>query len=310
MFGLKLLTKFNLAVLELIFAAIIWGASFTFVRWALVDFSASVLIFWRFIIAFLLGESILYIFNKKLFKSSWPDAYLSMLAGICLGITLFLQTYGLNYTTATNSGFITSLYVVLIPIIMALFFKQKIKHHHVLLSLIAFTGMGFLLHLESFNIQLGELLTLGAAITAAFQIIFIGKVASQVKSAFRFNTYQIFWSLISILPFLVVETRVKKLPLWPSNPQALSIVSLFLLAIFVSLIAFYLQVRAQKILTTTTSSMLCLLEAPFSFLFASYFLNEKLEDSQLFGASIILLSCLASVYLEHKNIKQNHKLLH
>lgn len=290
--------KYNQAVFELILAGVIWGFSFTLMRWALIDFSATTLIFWRFIIAFILGELILFFTNRSLFKSSWPDAKLSMLAGLFLGLSLFLQTYGLNYTTATNSGFITSLYVVLIPIIAAIFFKHKIKAHHIILSLMAFAGMGFLLNLESLSIQLGEILTLGAAFAAAFQIMFIGKVAKHAKSAFRFNTYQTFWSWITILPLLVIEVRVKNLSLWPEDVHAISLLSVIALAIFVSMLAFYLQVRAQRTLSTTTSSMLCLLEGPFAFLFAAYFLTERLSGLQLFGAFIILLSSALSVFLD------------
>lgn len=292
------LNQYNQAVLELIIAGIIWGGSFTLVRWALIDFSATTLIFWRFIIAFTAGEVLHFFVNKELFKNSWSDARLAMFAGLFLGLSLFFQTYGLNFTTATNSGFITSLYVVLIPIIAALFFKHKIKAHHIFLSILAFTGMGFLLNLESFSMQLGEILTLGAAFTAAFQIMFIGKVAKHAKSAFRFNTYQTFWSCITILPFLVVEVRAKNLNLWPENIQTLSLLSIVALALFVSILAFYLQVRAQRTLSTTTSSMLCLLEGPFAFIFAAYFLNERLNGLQFFGAFIILLSCALSVFMD------------
>lgn len=292
------INKYNQAVAELTLAGIIWGGSFTLVRWALVDFSATTLIFWRFILAFILGEAIHYFANKQLFKDSWSDARLAMLAGLFLGLSLFFQTYGLNYTTATNSGFITSLYVVLIPIIAAVFFRHKIKPHHIVLSLLAFTGMGFLLDLSNFSIQLGEILTLGAAVTAAFQIMFIGKVAKHAKSAFRFNTYQSFWSWITVLPFLVFEVRAKDLSLWPQNPSFLSIASVVSLALLVSIFAFYLQVRAQRTLSTTTSSMLCLLEGPFAFIFAAYFLNERLNGIQFFGAFLILLSCALSVYMD------------
>ncbi|MEK6628056.1 MAG: DMT family transporter [Bdellovibrionota bacterium] len=290
--------KYSQAVLELTLAGIIWGASFTLVRWALIDFSATTLIFWRFVIAFLVGEAIHYFANRKLFKNSWSDARLALLAGVSLGLALFLQTFGLNYTTATNSGFITSLYVVLIPMIAALFFKQKIKMHHIVLSLVAFTGMGFLLDLKNFTANIGDLLTLGAAFTSAFQIIFIGKAAKHAKSAFRYNNYQTFWSCITILPFLVIEVRGKNINLWPENPQMLSIMSMVALALFVSILAFYLQVRAQQTLSTTTSSMLCLLEGPFAFIFAAYFLSESLQGAQLFGALVILLSCVLSVYMD------------
>lgn len=270
--------------------------------WALVDFSASVILFWRCAIAFILGEILHFFFNRSLFKNSWSDARLAMSSGLALGFSLFLQTYGLNFTTATNSGFITSMYVILIPIITALLYKDKIKPHHIILSLMAFTGMGFLLNLKSLHLQLGEILTLGAALTAAFQIIFIGRVAPHIKSAFRFNTYLVFWCWISVLPFLVIETRVKKLSLWPDSTQGdiqlLSVFSIVALALLVSLLAFYLQVRAQRTLSVTTSSMLCLLEGPFSFAFAAYFLSERLSGIQFIGAFIILLSCGLSVFFD------------
>jgi drug/metabolite transporter (DMT)-like permease len=298
------ITKYNQAVAELTLAGIIWGASFTLVRWALVDFSATTLIFWRFLIAIILGEVLHFLVNRELFKSSWSDLKLSMLAGVFLGLSLVFQTYGLNYTTATNSGFITSLYVVLIPIIAALFFKQKIKMHHILLSLLAFTGMGFLLDLRTFSVQIGEVLTIVAAVTAAFQIIFIGKVAKHAKSAFRFNTYQSFWAWVTLIPFLVAEVRSKDLSLWPTNPSWLSVTSILALALFVSILAFYLQVRAQRTLSTATSSMLCLLEGPFAFIFAAYFLSERLNGAQFFGAFLILLSCALSVYMEKPKVEK------
>jgi drug/metabolite transporter (DMT)-like permease len=300
-FGPKLLTKptaYQRSVAELALAGMIWGASFTLVRWALVDFSATTLIFWRFVVAFILGEALHFFGNRELFKRSWSDARLAMLAGLFLGLSLFFQTYGLNFTTVTNSGFITSLYVVLIPIIAAIFFKYKIKPRHIILSLLAFTGMGFLLNLQDFVIAKGELLTLAAAFTAAFQIMFIGKVAQHAKSSFRFNTYQTFWSWITILPFLVFEVRSKNLSLWPEHPQFKSVISMLALAIFVSLFAFYLQVRAQRVLSTTTSSMLCLLEGPFAFIFAAIFLQETLNWVQFFGAFLILLSCALSVIMD------------
>lgn len=305
MSGPRLLIKFSKysrAVTELTIAGIIWGGSFTLVRLALADFSASTLIFWRFILAFLVGELILFFGNRELFKSSWPDARSSMLAGLFLGLSLFFQTYGLNFTSVTNSGFITSLYVVLIPIIGALFFRQKIKPRHIVLSLLAFTGMGFLLNMQEVSMHLGELLTLAAAFTAAFQIMFIGKVAKHTKSAFRFNTYQTFWSLVTILPFLVFETRAKKISLWPEVVHLQSVLSVVGLALLVSMLAFYLQVRAQRTLSTTTSSMLCLLEGPFAFIFAAYFLSESLDGLQLFGALIILSSCALSVFMDRPKV--------
>lgn len=289
---------YSAAVFELTLGAIIWGASFTLVRWALGDFSTTSLLFWRMIVAFVLGEAIHFFSNRSLFNSSWSDVRRSMKAGIFLGLSLVFQTYGLNFTSATNSGFITSLYVILIPLIGFLFFKHKIKLHHIILSVLAFTGMGFLLGLQSLQVQKGELLTVVAAITAAFQIIFVGRVAKHAKSAFRFNTYQTFWSWVAVLPFLAIESNFSHIELWPSQIHFKSFTSMVALAIFVSLFAFYLQIRAQRILSTITSSMLCLLEGPFAFFFAAVFLSERLNAYQFFGAFLILLSCALSVFMD------------
>ncbi len=307
-FGLKLLIKlkpYNQAVLELTCAGIIWGASFTLVRWALESFSASTLIFWRFVIAFTIGEVGLYLFNRKIFQSSWSDVRLATWAGLFLGVSLFLQTYGLNFTTATNSGFITSLYVVIIPFILAFVFKQKLVSRHFILSLLAFIGMAFLLEMKNFHLDKGELLTLAAAFTAAFQIIYVGRNATQAKSAFRFNNYQTFWSWVTLLPFLVIETQTQNISLWPADVKTSALLSVIALALLVSLLAFYLQVRAQQVLSTTTSSMLCLLEGPFAFIFGAIFLTERLSPIQSFGASCILLSCFFSVYLDRPQNRQS-----
>jgi drug/metabolite transporter (DMT)-like permease len=251
-------------------------------------------------VAFVVGELILRIFQPAQFKNSHSDSKLAIAAGLFLGVSLFLQTYGLNFTTATNSGFITSLYVVLIPIISFLFFKTKIKTRHILFSVMAFAGMGLLLDLKELKLEKGEILTLGAALTAGLQIMFIGKYARHAKSPFRFNTYQTFWSWVTLLPFLAFETQVNSIPLWPENPSVKAIASVVALALLVSVFAFYLQVRAQRTLSTTTSSMLCLLEGPFAFVFAAFFLQERLNFVQAIGAFVILLSCALSIYFDEQ----------
>lgn len=292
---------YNRAVLDLTAAGIIWGASFTLVRWALESFSATSLMFWRFLIAFAVGETFVYLFNREGFKNSHSDIKRAMIPGIFLGCSLFFQTYGLNFTTATNSGFITSLYVVMIPFILFILFKHPIHLRHILFSLMAFVGMAFLLGLKDLQIGKGEWLTLAAAFTAAIQIIWVGRTAPESVSAFRYNNYQIFWSFITLMPFLLFETQTQGAKFWPEVITTRSVLSIVVLALVVSLLAFYLQVRAQRTLTTTTSSMLCLLEGPFAFIFGAIFLMERLNWAQAAGAALILGSCALSVIYDRPN---------
>lgn len=304
-FGLKHLIKsaessYLNSVLMLVIAGIIWGLSFTCVKWALVDFTTTQLLFWRFFAAFILGEVFLFLFHRQAWKNSHADIKLSLKPGLFLGLSLLFQIHGLHYTTATNSGFITSLYVVLIPFISIILFKTKIKYLHFVFAGLAFVGMAFLLDLKSqqWTLNIGDLLTLGSSITAAFQIIYIGISAKNSKNTFRYNNYQTFWCLLVVIPFLIYECLQKNISIWPDRVQPLSYLGLALLIVFVSIFAFYLQVRAQKKLSTTTASMLCLLEAPFSFLFATILIGENLIAIQMFGALLILCSSALSVYVD------------
>ncbi len=296
------------SILELVLAAFLWGASFILVRWALEDFSTSTLIFWRYLIAFLLGEGFFFLFYREEFKKSHSDRILSAKVGFFLGLSLILQTHGLHFTTATNSSFITSMYVILVPVVGAIFFRQKISLGHFLLGFIAFIGMGLLLNLQmlsEFKFNGGDLLTLGCALAAAFHIVMVGRTTRLAKSSFRFNNYQNFWTLVLVMPFLFFETLQNKISLWPAHVTARSLGSLLGLSIFVSILGFFLQIRAQKYLSTTTASLLCLLEAPFAFSFAILLLNEKINFVQLTGISIILLSSIFSVYMDRPKNRNN-----
>lgn len=326
----KFQSTYALSVAMLVLAGIIWGFSFTAVKWGLLDFSTTQLLFWRLLLAFVVGELFLFLLFRKEWFGSRPDIRLSLKPGFFLGLSLLFQIHGLNYTTATNSGFITSLYVVLIPFISFVFYKHKIRSVHYLLALAAFIGMGFLLGLLPPSIQTltsgftsglnlsmsfgqslwgkfntGDLLTLGAALTAAFQIIEIGQTAPLARSAFRYNIYQTFWCLLTTVPFFIYESLTSKKGFWPQTTSLYSLSGLLILALVVSLFAFYLQVRAQKNLSTTTASMLCLLEAPFSFAFAALLMPAALAGFQIFGAVLILASSAFSVFVDRPQNRSN-----
>jgi drug/metabolite transporter (DMT)-like permease len=300
------MTVYRMAVLKLFTAGVIWGLSFTLVRWGLESFTTTQLLFWRFLLAFVIGEVLFFAFNRQDFKKSNSDIRIARNTGLFLGLSLLFQIHGLNFTTATNSAFITATYVVMIPFVAYILFKQKIQKYDVALAVMALSGMILLLNvfkdstfsLDHFNY--GDALTIVSALTAAIQIILIGIYAKTCISPFRFNNYQTFWAFIACSPFVIYETQTKNISLWPEHVTSLALWGLILLVLTVSILAFYLQVSAQKNLPTATASMLCLLEAPFSFLFATLLLKENISPIQGFGAFIIITSAFLSVYFEQK----------
>jgi drug/metabolite transporter (DMT)-like permease len=289
------------AITQLFTAALIWGASFTLVIWALESFSTSQILFWRFLIGYLLGEFILFAFNRKEFKASHSDFKIARYTGIALGLSLLFQIYGLKFTTATNSGFITATYVVMIPFVSFVVSKQKIKWLDVGFAVLALFGISLLLNLESLsNVapNKGDLLTILSAVCAAIQIIYIGIFAKTCISPFRYNNFQNLWGLIITVPFLIYEMSTTSSGFIPEQISWKSAISLITLALAVTMLAFYLQIKAQKNLPITISSMLCLLEAPFSFLFAALLIGEHINFIQGVGAAIIMTSAALAIYFD------------
>ena len=182
-----------------------------------------------------------------------------------------------------------------------IFYKKAIRFSHVFFAVLAFIGMGFLLNIRqnlNFDFNFGDLLTLGCAITSTFHILLVGRAALKARSSFRFNIYQTFWSLLIVAPFLFYEMYYNHVQIWPEVVHLDSILSFLFLSCFVTLVAFTLQILAQKTLSSTTASLLCLLEAPFAFMFAFLLIGEKLVGWQIVGILLILLSSCLSVYMD------------
>ena len=286
-FGLR--PSIKKAVIELIFAGSLWGFGFVATKWALISFTTFELLSYRFLIAFLAGEIVLYFmdraaynFHLQEFKITWP-------AGILMSIFMVMQTFGLESTTATKSAFLTTLYTLL----MHFLFKQKTKAKMFFSALLAVLGSAFLMeiHKES-QMNRGDILTLFCMIVAAFHIIYIGFSTRKMDNSFRYNNLQSFWSFLFIAPFILTQDQVTVTA--PSLPWF----GVLFMALGSSLVAFTIQLRSQKVLSNTAASMLFLLESPFGFLFGFIFLGETLNPLQLVGAGLILLGSYLAIKFE------------
>jgi drug/metabolite transporter (DMT)-like permease len=273
------------AVGELIFAGALWGFGFVATVWALQVYNPAEVLTFRFIAATVFGELIYLIVKGPRFTDLKEDLLRALPAGIFLASMLILQTIGLQYTTATKSGFLTSLYVILVPIINTLFFKQKNKWHSYLWVLLALLGTFMLMGSSIHGWNVGDLWTLGCSVIAACHIIYIGQVTNKVGNAFRFNNFQSFWALILCAIYLAFLGKTPVIV-----PAVLPWVGILTLGMCSSVIAFYLQIRTQRILSDSTASMIFLLESPFAALFAFFLLQETLSLFQTLGAVLILVA--------------------
>ncbi|MNJ94652.1 EamA-like transporter family protein [compost metagenome] len=281
------------AVAELTFAGVLWGFGFVAAVWSLGAFTPVETLVWRFIVASVLGELLFLIARGPARLTALHDFKKAFPAGLFLGGMLLLQTIGLKYTTATKSGFITCLYVIFVPLMNTAFFKTRSHWFNYILALTALLGTFILMGAKFENVNTGDLWTLGCSIFATFHIIYIGRISTQIGEAFRFNNFQSIWALIILTPLLLTQDQVQ---MWTTDVKAWA--GILSLGLCSSVIAFYLQVRSQRVLTDSTASMLFLLESPVAALFGFLLLQERLSLFQASGALIILLASALQILSE------------
>lgn len=312
-FGQKPLTKHVLptpsqrhrATQELVFAGALWGFGFVAARWALTDFTAPETLLLRFFIAFMIGEALRHLFFKptKNTEQEKINLWLPMGGGFFLGGMLLLQTIGLQYTTATKSGFITTLYVLLVPLIQHLFFRIKISPWLYVYIAGGLAGTWLLIGGEVHEFNQGDLWTLACSFLGAGHILFIGWASPQIKDSFKFNNLQSLFCLLLILPFYLFQKDSPPSEIFARSPNDLALLGICFLGIGSNLVAFLIQVRAQKVLPPVIASMLFLLESPFAFLFGWLLLDEQLSKKGALGAGLIMVSAILTVLHENRQKK-------
>ncbi|MBC7540896.1 MAG: DMT family transporter [Bacteriovorax sp.] len=278
-----------LNIILLSFSSAIWGFGFIATRWTFQVFDP----FWsnalRFSLAALL--SIPFLLYKKSFWRKKNILKKAMLSSVFLLGTLLFQTLGLTSTTVAKSGFITTLYSLFIPLTMMAFTGKKYRGTFWGLIFMALVGMALMCNLEVKDLNKGDFLTLLCAISAAFHIMYIGIVASEIPSAIEFNFLQnIFVAIFSVIIALIFKGPVDLTPLADYHSDAVK--GLLFLGVISSLISFTIQVVAQKKIPAHIAGLIFLMESPFAALFGYLVLKELLNPLNLLGAFLIIMSVL------------------
>lgn len=213
-----------------------------------------------------------------------------LIGGIACGIALFvasnLQQFGIQYTSAGKAGFITALYIVLVPI-FGLFFRKKIGMKVWISIMLAIVGLYFLCITEGFTIGKGDLYVFLCAIGFAIHIMIIDYFSSKVDGV-RMSCIQ-FWitGSLSAIPMLIFET-----------PTLSAIISGFLplayAGIMSSGVAYTLQIVGQKDADPTLASLILSLESVFAVLAGWMILGEQLSMRELTGCALMFAAIILS----------------
>ncbi len=241
----------------LFYAAAVWGATFFMVKDALAGIDPIVLVAYRFLIA----GAIMIVFLMATGRSVLKDLRRGAVLAIILWSLYIPQTIGLGYTTASNSGFITGLFVIFVPIFMRSVVGRKPTKWEWVASVMALIGLWVLTGgLTDFNF--GDALTLIAAVTYALHVLYSDRYMKGGLDPYVISCQQ--FLIIGLLS--LVTGLVFNLDLGIHTTTALW--TMLFLALFPTLSAFVIQMWAQKITTPVKVSLIFALEPVFAAVFA------------------------------------------
>lgn len=203
--------------------------------------------------------------------------------GVIMFVASSLQQLGLVSTTAAKSGFITALYIVLVPI-LGIFGGKKIGLSTWVSVLLSLIGLCLLSLRDDLSIGRGELYTLGCALAYSVHIIFIDKYAGSLNAAKLCCIQFLISGILCGLCAMVTETpdlRALK-DCW---------VSLLYVGVMSGAVGYTLQILGQKGTDPTVASLLMCLESVFAALGGWIVLGETLLPKELLGCTMMLAAC-------------------
>jgi drug/metabolite transporter (DMT)-like permease len=272
------------AELALAGIALIWGGSFVVVKAALSDSSTLTFLAIRFAIA----STLLVIVFRPALASHRPSR-----AGWCGGafcsVLLFLgfalQTAGLRYTSASNSAFLTGLYIVLVPLFSSALSRRAARALEWAACALALLGTGLMTGAGSGQLNRGDMLTIAAAVAFSAHIVAVAHWSGRLSYEWLTTIQVAGVAVLSLASFWWMEQPYVH---WTPGLAG----ALLVTAVLATALSFSLYTWAQRHTTATRAALLFALEPVFAGLVAWAVVGERWTAYSLLGASLILASIL------------------
>lgn len=269
------------AELGLVYCAAVWGATFYMVKDALSGVDPVAMVAHRFLLSALL-------------LAPWalvrPSRGRHLKEALILAVLLFLlyatQTVGLGYTSASNSGFITGLFVIFVPIFLFFFFKKPPSLVQWASSGLALFGLWLLTGGVS-TVNFGDVITVVAAATYAGHLLATDKYVRGDADAVVLAFHQFWMTGLMALAYCLLSGR----SLGVTGDKAAGTIAF--LAAVPTLSAFFIQMWAQKFTAPVKVSLIFSLEPVFAALFAWTLGGEGFVPARAAGGGLIVAAMMA-----------------
>ncbi|MEI7442911.1 MAG: DMT family transporter [Actinomycetes bacterium] len=273
----------------LIFVTFVWGFTFVTNQYVLKYMTVADLMAWRFTIAALV---MLLARPKAIMALTRNQLAHGTVLGLLLGLGYLAQMVGLKGTTATASGFITGMFVVITPLISGFVLKQPITRYAWISVGLATVGLG-LIALKGTEVSTGDLITLICAFLFACHIVGLSRW-SQTNIVYGLTTVQ----LCVVALFSVTLSLIKGGPALPPNNTAW--LCIVLLALFASCLGFFAQTWVQSKVSSTRAAIILTMEPVFAGIAGVSIGTDQLTRRLVAGALCILVAMYLVELSPHK----------
>ncbi len=289
--------KRHLGNLLLLLTAAIWGTAFVFQRMGVQDvepmtFNASRML----LAAIAVGLVAVIMFCRERKQddvfSSGKSLFLSkdeIIGGVFCGIFLAaasaFQQVGLVYTTAGKAGFITALYILIVPVISFIFFRKKISWIVWVAVLIGVFGMYLLCVNEGFSLTKGDLLVMVCALIFSGHILCIDHFV-KIGDPIRISAVQFFIATI----ILGVISFIFEKPSWDALLSAY--IPILYCGVISGGVGYTLQMVGQRFTSPTVASLLMSFESVFAVIAGALILHESMTIKELIGCIIMFAAII------------------
>ncbi|MEM0140013.1 MAG: DMT family transporter [Ferroplasma sp.] len=279
----------------LISVVVIWGATFPIMKLSLNYISPIMLLAFRFALSAILMIPLVYR-NKNLFERK--NLIFGIAGGVLLFIAYYTQTVGLEYTTSSQSGLITGMYVVMLPLISLIYLKIKLNKIDVIAVIAGFSGLIIMssLHFNSAD-TFGDVLTFICAIFYAIQTAYVYKYTKFLDSMV-FTFYQLLIVGVLSTIFMPFDFHFSGLE------QPIVIFTIVFTALFASFFAILINTRALIYIEPTAAGVVYVGEPVFAVIASILILHIVPDKYVIIGGTIIVIAMLLETiykYVQGRN---------
>jgi transporter protein len=289
--------------LILIGVVIIWGLAFIWQNIASKVLGPLTVVGFRSLIA-VIFITLVAILVPSLYRSQAPKLmgevssskklWLGIMCGVVLFLAMYIQQIGIGMTTAGKAGFITVLYICIVPFI-GMFLGNKLNKFFIIGLILAVVGFYLLSVKEEFSLELGDIIVFISAIFFGIHIIVIDYSALRVNSMFLSIIQLVVVAIFSLGLALIKETIILGDILSVASP-------LLALGILSSGLGYTGQIIAQREIPPHTTSLIMSLESVVAAIGGVLILNEHIGLREGIGMTVVLVGIIISQLRDKKSL--------